>query len=183
MISRIFRSSRLPSNALGRQEAGADELLGDRRAAARMAGEGVERGRDEAGEVEARVRPEVLVLDRGRRVEELGRDLVEGDELALELAELASIDLARAVGDRRLLVEGQVAQGVLRIGQALAVVVVGRGDRDEHPARPTRKARKRRIGIAMRTSGDGGAARPSAVGRCADGAAAARGWSACRAAR
>ena len=97
MISRIFRSSRLPLNASAGQQAGADELLGDRRAAAGMALERVERRRDEAGEIEARVRPEVLVLDRGRRVDELGRQLVVGHELALELTEPRELHLAGPV--------------------------------------------------------------------------------------
>ena len=115
-----------------RQETGPDELLGDRRAAAGPAFEGVDRRRDETGEVEAGVRPEVLVLDGGRRVEKLRRQLVVRDQLALELAQLGQHDLAGAVDDRRLLVEAQVAQGVLGVGQALAVEVVGGGDRD-HP--------------------------------------------------
>src|SRR5439155_750638 len=114
-----------------REQSGADELLGDRRAAARMALERVEGRRHEAAEVEAGVRPEVLVLDRRRRVEQLGRDLLEGDELALELAEPGQLDLAAAIGDPSLLVELEVGERVLGVGQALAVVVVGRSDRDE----------------------------------------------------
>src|SRR5829696_3994007 len=99
---------------------------------ARMTRERVDRGGHEAREVEARVRPEVLVLDGGRRIEDLCWDLVEGDDLALELAEARQLDLAGPVGDERLLVERQIAQRVARVGQALAVVVV-RGGNANHP--------------------------------------------------
>ena len=61
--------------------------------------------------VEPRVRPEVLVLDRGRRVEDLAGDLVELDELALEVAEARELDLAGSVVDDRLLFEVDGAEG------------------------------------------------------------------------
>ena len=83
-----------------------------------------------------------------------------------------------------LLVEVEVAQRVLGIGQALAVVVVGGGRRDQ-PRQADRRGRRRRGGSGWRwrSSEGGGSARPPASRGCADGAGAARGWSACRAAR
>ena len=108
-----------------RQEPGANELLGDGRGAAGLAGDGVEAGRDDARRVEARVDPEVLVLDRGRRVDDLAGQLVVGHELALEVAEAGQLDLAGPVVDDRLLLEGDVGQGLDRIREAGGVVVVG----------------------------------------------------------
>jgi hypothetical protein len=119
MISRIFRSS------------GPNELLGDRRSAAGMAAERVERGGYERSGIEARVRPEVLVLDRRGGVQHLRRELLERHDLALELAELRQLRLAGSVGEDGLLVEGEIAQGVARVGQALAVVVVSGRDPDD----------------------------------------------------
>ncbi len=116
---------------LGGQETRSDQLLGDRRAAARPALEGVDRRGHEAGDVEARVGPEILVLDRGRRIEQLGRQLGERHQLALELTEPGEDRLVGPVADRGLLVEDETAQGVLGVGQSLAVVVVGGGDRDQ----------------------------------------------------
>ncbi len=95
---------------LGRQEPCADELLGDRRRATRPAGDRVEAGRHDAGRVEARVDPEVLVLDGGRGVDDLAGQLVEGDELALEVAEPGELDLAGPVVDDRLLLEIDVGE-------------------------------------------------------------------------
>ena len=69
--------------------------------------------------------PEVLVLDRGRRVEDLARQLVEGDELALEVAEPRQLDLAGPVVDDRLLLEVDVRERRDGVGQARRVVVVG----------------------------------------------------------
>ena len=120
------------------QESGPDQLLGDRRAAAGMAAQRVGRRGDEAGGIEARVGPEVLVLDRGGRVEHLGRDVGERDDLALELAEARQLDLVGSVEDDGLLIERQVAQGVARVGQALAVVAVGGGNAD-HPRQADRE--------------------------------------------
>ena len=91
---------------------------------------GVDPGRDDAGRVEARVDPEVLVLDRGRRVEDLAGQVVERDELALEVAEAGQLDLAGPVVDDRLLLEVDVGQRRDRVGQALGVVVVGAHGQD-----------------------------------------------------
>ena len=115
---------------LGREEAGADELLGDRRGAAGLARQRVEPGRHDADRVEAGVRPEVLVLDRGRRVDDLARQLVEGDELALQVAESGELDLAGPVVDDRLLLELDVRERRDGVGQAGRVLVVG-ADGDE----------------------------------------------------
>ena len=90
-----------------------------------LPGDGVEAGRDDARRVEARVDPEILVLDRGRRVDDLAGQLVVGDELALEVAETGQLDLAGPVVDDRLLLEGDVGEGRDRIRQAGGVVVVG----------------------------------------------------------
>ena len=112
------------------QEPRPDELLGDRRSAARPAVQGIDRGRDEAAEVEARVLPEVLVLRRGRRVEEVRREIVERHELAAQVAEPGALDLAGPVVDDRLLVEGEVREQGPGIVEATAVVGV-RGHRAE----------------------------------------------------
>ena len=143
MISRILRSSRLPSNALG-----------GRSRARTSCWVIVEppRGRPLSVSTVAETKPakskpgfvpEVLVLDRGRRVEDLGRELVEGDDLALPLAELGELDLAGPVGHDRLLVEGEVGQRGLRVRQALAVVGVG-GDDPEQSERSGDQRRRRR---------------------------------------
>ena len=136
---------------LGREELGADELLGDRRSAARLAGERVETGRHDADRVEARVGPEVLVLDRGRGVEHLAGQLVERDQLALEVAEARQLDLAGPVVDDRLLLELDVGELLDGVGQAGRVVVVGAdghqragpgdeaGGQDEGRSRTTRR--------------------------------------------
>ena len=85
------------------QEPCPDELLGDRRGAAAVAAQRVEPGGDDRHRVEAGVLPERLVLDRGRRVEQDRRDLLEGHDLALELAEAGQLDLAGPVVEDRLL--------------------------------------------------------------------------------
>ena len=113
------------------EEPGADELLGDRRGAARPAGDRVDTCRDDPDGIEAGVLPEALVLDRGRRVDHLARDLVVGDDLAAERAELGELDLARPVDDARLLVELQVLERRGGVGQVGGVVVVGADGHDE----------------------------------------------------
>ena len=75
-----------------------------------LALQGVEAGRHDADRVEARVGPEVLVLDGGRRVDDLARQLVEGHELALQVAEAGQLDLAGPVVDDRLLLEVDVRE-------------------------------------------------------------------------
>ena len=69
----------------------ADQLLGDRRGAAAVAPQRVEPGRDDRQRVEAGVLPERLVLDRGRRVEDERRDLLEGHDLAAGVAEAGQL--------------------------------------------------------------------------------------------
>jgi hypothetical protein len=102
----------------------ANELLGDRGCATRPAGDRVEAGGDDAHRVEARVRPELLVLDGGRRVEHLVGDRVERDDLALQGAEAGQLDLPGAVVDDRRLVEIEIREDRLGVGQALGVLVV-----------------------------------------------------------
>ena len=51
---------------------------------------------DDRHRVEAGVLPEGLVLDRGRGVEQDRRDLLEGHDLALGVAEAGELDLARS---------------------------------------------------------------------------------------
>ena len=114
-----------------REEPGADELLGDRRCAARPAGDRVDAGRDDPDGIEAGVLPEPLVLDRGRRVDHLARDLVVGDDLAAERAELGELDLAGPVDDARLLVELEVLERGGRVGQVRRIVVVGADGHDQ----------------------------------------------------
>ena len=116
------------------QEAVADQLLGDRRAAAGVAGDGVHRRRDEAGRVEPGVLPEGLVLDGGGRVDDLARDLVEGDDVAPLAGERCELDLAGPVVDTRLLGQVEVVEDLLGVGEALAVVregAHGPGEADE----------------------------------------------------
>jgi hypothetical protein len=114
--------------------------------AAGVAGEGVHRRGDEAAEIEARVRPEVLVLDRRRRVDHLRRDLVVGHELAAMLPEGGELDRARSVEDRGRRIERQVVEGVLRIRQVAAVVGVGADRRDEPDRAQHEEAREEQQG-------------------------------------
>ena len=85
--------------------------------------------------VEAGVDPEVLVLDRGRGVEDLAGQLVVRDELALEVAEPGELDLAGPVVDDRLLLEIDVGERVGGVGEAGGVVVVGAHGKDHAGAR------------------------------------------------
>ncbi len=107
------------------QETRAHELLGDRRAAARPAVDGVDRGGQEAREIEARVVPEILVLDRGRGIEDFGRQVGERHELALALTQTGQLDLPGSVRDARLLIEVELREEDLRVRQTVAVVAVG----------------------------------------------------------
>ncbi|GIW20139.1 MAG: hypothetical protein KatS3mg065_0435 [Chloroflexota bacterium] len=93
--------------------------------------EGVEGGRDEAEGVEADVLPEGLVLDGRRGVDELRRELVEGDELAPGRPEASQLDRPGPVVDDRLLVEGEVLEDRPRVRKALGVLVVGENDAGE----------------------------------------------------
>ena len=117
------------------EQAGADQLLGDRRGAAARAAQRVEPGGDDRRRVEAGVLPERLVLDRGRGIEQDRRDLVEGDDLALEVAEPGELDLAGPVVDDDLLGELVARRGSVRVGEV------------RWPAR----RRRRRTVIAPRT--------------------------------
>ena len=184
MISRIFRSYVVVKADVG-EEAVADELLGDRRGAAGVAGQRVDAGRDDADRVEAGVLPERLVLDRRRRVDHDRRDLVERDDVALLAGERRELDLAGPVVDRRLLVELDVVEDLLRVGEVLAVVrerahrageadEAGDEERGEEEERDGDRDRRRRR--ACRWKADGRS-------RSGDGAAAARGWSAWRRSR
>ena len=112
---------------LRREQAGAHELLGDGRCATRPIGQRVDPRRDDGGGVEARVGPEVLVLDSGRRVDDLAGKLVERDEFALQVAQASQLDRAGPVVDDGLLLERDAGQGSDWIGEAGGVVVVGRG--------------------------------------------------------
>jgi hypothetical protein len=116
----------------GREEPGPDELLRDRRSPARPSGDGVEAGRHDADRIEPRVDPEVLVLDRGRRVEDLAWQLIERDEFALEVTEPGQLDLPGPVVQDRLLFEVDIRQRCDRVGQAGGILVV-RAHGDERP--------------------------------------------------
>ncbi len=108
------------------EEARPHELLGDRRAAAVPALDRVDRRGDEAGGIEARVLPERLVLDRGRRVDEGGRDVGERHDLAAVVAEPGELDLAAPVEDGRLLREPEVVERLLRVREVPRQERVGR---------------------------------------------------------
>ena len=105
MISFSFRlaDSSVTARAVVREQALPDELLGDRRGAARPAAERVDPRGDDADRVEARVLPEARVLDRRGGVDEDRRDVLERDDLAVELAEPRELHLVLAVPDDRLL--------------------------------------------------------------------------------
>ena len=92
-----------------------------------------------ADRVEAGVLPEGLVLDRGRRVEQDLGDLVEGDDLALGVAEAGQLDLAGPVVDDRLLGQGVVGQ-LRRVVEAAVSDDVG-ADRRRRRAMAPRPAR------------------------------------------
>jgi hypothetical protein len=124
MISLIFRS-------YFEQQARPDELLGDRRGAALVAADRVEAGLHDPERIEAGVRPERLVLDAGRRIDEHGGDLVEGHDLALLVPEPGELDLPRRVVDDGLLAEGQAAEDLLGIGEIARVEGVRADGRDE----------------------------------------------------
>ena len=111
------------------QQAVADELLGDRGTAAVVALEGVDGGRGEADGVEAGVLPERLVLDRGRRIDELGRDVLVRDELAAVRAEAREEHLPGAVVYARLLVVDDGLEGLGRVGEVLGEERVPGDDR------------------------------------------------------
>ena len=104
------------------EQALTDQLLSDRRSAAVVAADRVERGRDDADRVDARVRPEGLVLDRGRGVDQDRRDLLVGDRLAvLAAAESGELDRARAVVDDRFARLNWIFSRSVAGWQALAV--------------------------------------------------------------
>ena len=105
------------------EQARPDELLGDRRSAAAVAAQGVEARGDDRERVEAGVLPEGLVLDRGRGVEHERWDVLEGHDVALELAEAGELDLTGAVEEHGLLGQGVVPCG--RGARSLRQRVVG----------------------------------------------------------
>ena len=112
----------------------AHELLGDRRAAAVVAVDGVDGGGDEADRVEAGVVPERLVLDGRGGVDEGGRDLVEGDHRPAVVAELRELDLVAPVEHGRLGREVQLVERLLGILEVFREVRVP-GDRRQCAAR------------------------------------------------
>ena len=118
------------------QQTGADQLLGDRGSTARSALERVDRRGQETAEIESRIAPEILVLDRGGGVEEFGWDLVKGDELPLAFAEAREFDCPGPVVDDRGLVKTEIREGLRRVGEVAAVVGVGADRADE--ARPAK---------------------------------------------
>ena len=71
----------------------------------------------------------------GRRVDDLARQLVVRDELALQVAEAGELDLAGPVVDDRLLFEVDVVERFDRVGKAGGVVVVGAHGKDRTGAR------------------------------------------------
>ncbi len=111
-----------------------DQLLGDRRGATAVAADGIEAGRDDRHRVEARVVPERLVLDGGRRVEEDRRDLLVGHDLATLVAEAGQLGLAGPVVDDQFLDRRDRGQGT-HIWQAggEAVVDADHGERPDQP--------------------------------------------------
>ena len=146
-----------------REESRTHELLGDRRCASGAAGERVEPGGDDRADVEARVGPEILVLDRSRRVDHLARDVSELDELSAEHAEAGQLDRACPVVNDRRLLEGDSLKALDGIRQALAVVGVGADDRDEANPAEDEEAREQEEGDGERRA-SGGATSTSAPG-------------------
>ena len=112
---------------IGRQQAGAHELLGDGRCAAlagALARDVLGGRREHRGGVEAIVVPEGPVLGDGRRVEEQLRNVVEGHDAALLALEAGELDLAGTVVDDR------------RLGERQALERRGRQPRGERPDDP-----------------------------------------------
>ena len=99
------------------EQALADELLGDRRGAAVAAAQRVEDGRHDADRVDAGVRPERLVLDRGRAHRSGSAGSVVGDGLAALAAEAGELDRAGAVVDDRFLLELEVVELASWVGR------------------------------------------------------------------
>ena len=86
------------------EQALAYQLLCDGRGATGIAAQRVDDRGEHAHRVEAGIRPERLVFDRGDRVDQDRRDLVVGDDLpALAARETRQLDGARSVVDDRLL--------------------------------------------------------------------------------
>ena len=119
--------------------------------------ERVEGRRADGHRVEAGVRPEGLVLDRGQGVEQRRRDLVEGDDLAALCAEAGQLDLAVAVLDDRLLVEGDVLERG-RLGQVPCIERVRGDGADEGDTGDSQKGGEEEEG-----EGDRGCARHSSA--------------------
>ena len=87
-----------------------------------------------AQRVEAGVLPEGLVLDRGRGVEHERWDVLEGHDIALELAEAGDLDLTGAVEEHGLLGQGVVGQLLGRFEVAReGAIDRQRGDRGQDP--------------------------------------------------
>src|SRR5690349_4242501 len=88
----------------------AHELLRDRGGPPAGSADGVDPRRDDRGRVEARVVPERLVLDRGRRIDEHRWDLVVRYDVTLELAEPGELGLPGPIEDDDLLWQLQVLE-------------------------------------------------------------------------
>ena len=165
MISRILRSSRLPSNALARQEAGPDELLGDRRAAAGPAARACRpsprrsRRSRSRGSIQKSLSSIAVVASRisGGSSSNVTTSRLNSPSLASSILPVRSVTIV--CWSKR-----EVAQGVLagRAGPGCSSCRRRRPPTSP-PGRPAAKTAKRMIGIAMTDSPDGGrAARPSA---------------------
>ena len=103
--------------------------------------------------VEPRVVPERLVLDRGGCVDELGRDLVKGYQIAAIAPQRRKQDLAGAIVDGRLLLEVDCLQRVGRLRQA-------RGDRPEDREGDAGRERAGHEERDHEHAGDGGKTQP-----------------------
>jgi hypothetical protein len=123
------------------QELLLDELLGDRRPAAHdLAGPDVGQSRpDDPARVEARVRPERLVLDRDRPLDELRRDVVERDvHPVAALIPQVGEERAPAVVDARVAAEVRGVQPVYggeAVQERLHLERADRAHDDEHGER------------------------------------------------
>jgi hypothetical protein len=134
-----------------RQELLASQLLGDRASTSDdpAGAKVVERGADDASQVEARVGVEALVLDRDRGLDRDRRDVLQldGEAVVAMVADVGQHDLAGAVVDDRVARESGRVEALDR-GQALEErlrVGVGReADHEEHRDRGAQATQQRR---------------------------------------
>ena len=125
-----------------REQPRANELLGDGRCATGPPADRVDAGRDDGERIESGVAPEVLVLDRGGRIEHFAGDVLELHQLALEIAEAGQLDLAGPVVDDRLLLELDVVEGRGGQRESGRIVVVRADDGDEADERHEERAQE-----------------------------------------